>query len=71
MSEFKYSVDGLHCQGCAGTVEKAISALPDVGHVTIDLDIKGLSTVTIDAGHDPGAGEIQRALHDAGNFTLV
>ncbi|MBF6353811.1 heavy-metal-associated domain-containing protein [Nocardia higoensis] len=71
MSEFTYSVDGLHCQGCAATVEKALSALPDVGNVSVDLDIKGLSTVKIDAGHDPGAEEIQRALHDAGNFTVV
>ncbi|MEV6138939.1 heavy metal-associated domain-containing protein [Nocardia sp. NPDC051990] len=71
MSRVTFSVDGLHCQGCVGTVEKAISAIPDVHRVSVDLDIEGLSTVTVDADHKLRADEIQRALRSGGNFTLV
>jgi copper chaperone CopZ len=34
-------MDGLHCQGCVDTMEKAISAISDVHSVTVDLNIKG------------------------------
>ncbi|WP_054814835.1 MULTISPECIES: heavy-metal-associated domain-containing protein [Nocardia] len=71
MSETKFAVDGLHCQGCVGTVEKAISTIPDVHRVSVDLDIEGLSQVTVDADHELGAEEIRRALRSGGNFTLV
>ncbi|MBF4996649.1 heavy-metal-associated domain-containing protein [Nocardia sp. BSTN01] len=71
MSVATFSVDGLHCQGCVGTVEKAISAIPDVHRVTVDLDIEGLSRVTVDADHELLAEEIQRALRTGGNFTVA
>lgn len=71
MSRATFSVDGLHCQGCAGTVEKVISTIPDVHSVTVDLDIEGLSKITIEADHDLRAEEVQEALRTGGNFTLV
>ncbi|MFR9752456.1 heavy-metal-associated domain-containing protein [Nocardia sp. 004] len=64
-------MDGLHCQGCAGTVEKAISTIPDVHRVSVDLNIEGLSRVTVDADHELEAEEIRHALRSGGNFTLV
>ncbi|QIS20785.1 heavy-metal-associated domain-containing protein [Nocardia terpenica] len=71
MSTATFSVDGLHCEGCVNTVEQSISAIPDVRSVRVDLDIKGTSTVTVDADHEMKPDEIQRALDSGGNFTVV
>lgn len=66
-----FSVDGLHCQGCAETVKRTISASPGVNSVQVALQTKGVSTVTVDAGHELNADEIQAALNTQGNFTVV
>lgn len=71
MSTATFSVDGLHCQGCAGTVEKVISAIPDVHSVAVELHIEGLSKITVDADHELRADEVQQALRSGGNFTLA
>ncbi|MFI5775821.1 heavy-metal-associated domain-containing protein [Nocardia sp. NPDC051570] len=71
MSKATFSVDGLHCWGCVGTVEKSIYAIPDVHSVTVDLNMKGVSKVMVEADHQLQAEEIQRALSHEGNFTVV
>ncbi|MCM6776759.1 heavy-metal-associated domain-containing protein [Nocardia sp. CDC159] len=71
MSKATFSVDGLHCWGCVGTVEKSIHTIPDVRSVIVDLNMKGVSTVTVEADHALKAEEIQRALDSEGNFTVV
>lgn len=71
MSTTTYSVDGLHCQGCVNTVTRTITALPDVKSVSVDLNTRGVSTVTIDAGHELATSEIQEALDKEGNFAVV
>ncbi|MFI1918749.1 heavy metal-associated domain-containing protein [Nocardia sp. NPDC020380] len=71
MSKATFSVDGLHCQGCVDTVEKAISHIPDVHSVSVDLNIRGVSKVVVDADHQLDAGEVQKALDSSGNFSVV
>ncbi|RDI61324.1 heavy-metal-associated domain-containing protein [Nocardia pseudobrasiliensis] len=71
MSKATFSVDGLHCQGCVHTVEQTLSALADVHSVTVDLDMRGVSAVTVDADREIRAEEVQKALDTTGNFTVV
>jgi copper chaperone CopZ len=71
MSTATFSVDGLHCQGCVDTVEKTLSTIPDVHSVNVDLNIRGLSRVTIEADHDMRPDEVQHALDSGGNFSVV
>ncbi|MGW4244640.1 heavy-metal-associated domain-containing protein [Nocardia sp. NPDC004722] len=71
MSKATFSVDGLHCQGCVRTVEESLSALSDVRSVSVELDIKGVSTVTVDTDRELLADEVQKALDTGGNFSVV
>ncbi|MBU3065922.1 heavy-metal-associated domain-containing protein [Nocardia sp. NEAU-G5] len=71
MSTATFSIDGLHCQGCVQTVEKTLSAIRDVHSVVVDLNVKGLSKVTVDADHELRPDEVQMALDSGGNFTVV
>lgn len=47
-------VEGMHCAGCAGSIERALRRVEGVKEVTADLRHK---RVTVD--HDPGTGEDQ------------
>jgi copper chaperone CopZ len=71
MTTATFSVSGLHCQGCAETVKRTLSGLPDVHSVDVDLEIRGNSRVTVDADHDLAREEVQSALDRGGNFTVV
>lgn len=71
MAQQKFSVDGLHCQGCAKTVADALTALADVTSVDVELDTKGTSTVRIDAAQPLSAADVQAALDKQGNFTVA
>lgn len=41
----KFKIDGMSCAHCVGTVKTAVSKLPGVTDVDIDL-LKGTATVT-------------------------
>ncbi|MGZ8176881.1 heavy-metal-associated domain-containing protein [Williamsia sp. SKLECPSW1] len=71
MAEFTVPVDGLHCEGCVDTVTGALSALPGVSSVAVDLDTKGVSQVRVDADSELSDGQIADALSAKGNFTIA
>src|SRR4051812_29320106 len=56
--ETKFSAPGISCEGCAGTIKKALGAVPHVSGVDVDVDAK---TVTV--AHDDAVG--RDALADA------
>lgn len=39
-------VEGMSCGGCANTVEKRFSGIPDVSNVSIDLEQKNATLTT-------------------------
>ena len=71
MASQQFSVDGLHCQGCAKTVTDALMKLSAVTSVDVDLDMKSTSTVRIDAEPPLSAADVQAALDSQGNFVVV
>ncbi|MEW8382051.1 MAG: cation transporter, partial [Candidatus Thiodiazotropha taylori] len=36
-SSYRLSIDGMSCQHCVASVEKAVTALPGVSRVAVDL----------------------------------
>lgn len=71
MSTTAYSVEGLHCQGCANTVMQTIKSMPNVKSVMVDLNVKGVSRVNVDCDREMPAKEIQMMLDKEGNFSVV
>jgi len=71
MSLQTFAVDGLHCQSCVRTVSEALTALPAVSAVDIDLAPDGPSTVRVDADTELSAEQIQAALDEEGDYSVV
>ena len=71
MAQQQFSVDGLHCEGCAHTVTDALMTLPAVTSVDVELDTKATSTVRIEAEPPLSAAEVQAALDSRGNFSVL
>lgn len=70
MAEQTFSVDGLHCQGCVGTITTALTALRPVTAVSIDLDPEGTSAVRVSTNVELTREQVQAALKDEGNFIV-
>lgn len=66
-----FSVTGLSCQSCVNHVTEAISALAGVRSVSVDLEPKGTSTIHVDASQPLTDDEVQAALSEEGNYSLV
>ena len=66
-----FSVTGLSCQSCVNHVTEALSALPGVEGVRIDLDPKGASVVHVEASRSLTDDEVQEALTEEGSYSLV
>lgn len=66
-----FSVTGLNCQSCVNHVTNALTALPDVEAVRIELAAGGASTVVVEAARALGDDEVQNALAEEGNYSLV
>ena len=66
-----FSVSGLNCQSCVNHVSGALSALPGVDLVRVDLVAGGSSTVHIEASRPLDEDEVQSALAEEGDYTLV
>jgi copper chaperone len=66
-----FSVTGLNCQSCVNHVCGALSALPGVDSVRVDLVAGGVSTVHIEASRMLGDDEVQSALAEEGDYTLA
>jgi len=63
MSEVQtYVVPGVHCAHCEAAVTEAVSAVPGVSSVTVDLESK-LVTITGEALDD---GALRQAIGEAG-----
>jgi copper chaperone len=71
MASQQFSVQGLHCQGCAKTVTDALMKLSAVTSVDVDLDMTSTSTVRVDAESPLSAADVQATLDSEGNFTVV
>ncbi len=61
------TVSGMTCGGCSSSVEKALTALPEVRSASVD-HVTGIAVVLLSAGADPEgfAFEADAAIHDAG-----
>ena len=66
-----FSVTGLSCQSCVNHVTGAISGLAGVQSVSVDLDPKGTSTIHVEASQPLTDDEVQAALSEEGNYSLV
>ncbi len=66
-----FSVTGLHCQSCVRAITEAVSSLSGVRAVHIDLQTDGPSTVRIDSDRELGTAEVQAALSEEGDYTVV
>src|SRR5690625_4657489 len=62
--------EGLTCQGCAGSVTKALQDPPAVTEVNIDLIAYGVSTATVTSNPTPSTQQLADAVTDAG-YTVV
>ena len=66
-----FSVTGLTCQSCVKHVTAALTALTDVQSVRVELGSGGPSTVYVDATRVLGEDEVQDALAEEGDYTLL
>lgn len=66
-----FAVTGLNCQSCVNHVTGALSALPGVQSVQVDLVAGGPSAVHVEASRQLGDDEVQSALAEEGDYTLV
>ena len=63
-----FKIAGLHCQSCVRVVTGALTALPTVNAVDIDLDAEGESTVRVDG--DISVEQVREALADE-DYTVI
>jgi Cu+-exporting ATPase len=64
-----FTVAGLSCPSCVKHVTGALSALPDVTAVTVELGTP--SSVHVDAGRTLSDDEVAAALAEEGDYALV
>lgn len=63
-----FFVEGMHCNHCVHAVKKAIESIDGVSHAEVELDA---SQVVIEMNEQVAAKDLQKAVSDAGNYTLV
>ena len=63
MNSIVLNVDGMMCEHCKATVEKAVSKLDGIESVNADLEAK---KVTVLPNKDIDVEEIKKAITDAG-----
>jgi copper chaperone len=66
-----FSVTGLSCQSCVNHVTEAIGGLRGVQRVSVDLEPKGTSTIHVEASEMLSDDEVQTALEEEGNYSLL
>mgnify|MGYP001557243447 CR=1 FL=1 len=69
VSEQTFKVEGLHCQSCVRVVSAALEALPEVSAVEVDLGEP--STVRVHADADLSVEQVQAALDEEGEYSVV
>jgi copper chaperone CopZ len=70
MTTTTYSVTGMTCGHCVGSVTRELSGLPGVTEVAIDLVPDGGSTVTV-SSEGPLAEDAVRAAVDEAGYELA
>jgi copper chaperone CopZ len=65
-------IDGMHCAGCANAVRRALTSVPEVSSVTVDLGA-GSASVETSAGVDPATlvSAVEEAGYQANILTSV
>lgn len=66
-----FAVTGLSCQSCVKHVTEALTALPGVSAVRVDLGADGPSTVHVEADRVLSEAEVAEALAEEGDYALV
>jgi copper chaperone CopZ len=66
-----FDVVGLTCGHCASAVTEELSALDGVTDVQVDLVAGGTSHVAVAAERELTPAEVEAALDEAGNYSLV
>ncbi|MCG7989069.1 MAG: heavy metal translocating P-type ATPase [Candidatus Thiodiazotropha weberae] len=62
-SSYRLSIDGMSCQRCVASVEKAVTALPGVSRVVVDL--QGASAAITGGNADEAVSAVRQAGYDA------
>jgi copper chaperone CopZ len=63
MKKLKYRVEGMHCGACAGNVEKAVSKVEGVKHVSVSMMT---NKAIIEASDETSEEEIRKAISNVG-----
>ncbi|BBA90575.1 heavy-metal-associated domain-containing protein [Mycobacterium pseudoshottsii] len=71
MTEQTFAVTGLRCEGCVETITNALSALPSVLTVEVELDAAGASAVRVCTDTELTREQVQATLADNGDFAVV
>lgn len=66
-----YEVIGMTCGHCVSAVTTEVAKLANVSDVDIQLHSGGASTMTITSDAPISRGELEAALVEAGDYTLV
>ncbi|RQV20208.1 Cu(2+)-exporting ATPase [Burkholderia cenocepacia] len=68
LQTIELSVDGMHCGGCTGRVQRALAAVPGVVDAAVDLDAHA---ATVTAQDTVAAGQLVGAVREAGYRAAV
>ncbi|MBR8296518.1 copper-translocating P-type ATPase [Burkholderia cenocepacia] len=68
LQTIELSVDGMHCGGCTGRVQRALAAVPGVVDAAVDLDAH---TATVTAQETVAPDQLVNAVHQAGYRAAV
>ncbi|MEO8775344.1 MAG: heavy-metal-associated domain-containing protein [Candidatus Nanopelagicales bacterium] len=71
MTTSTYRVDGMTCGHCVSAVTEELKALEGVTAVTVDLQARGASIVTVDSPAPLQDEQVAAALEEAGDYHLV
>ena len=70
MTRQTFSVDGLHCTGCVGTVKQALLTLEGVSDVEVTLQVGAPSSVHVQADRILEPDRVQATLAADGDFRI-
>lgn len=72
MSSKSYPVIGMHCAGCAVSIEKAVNSMPEVKSVSVNYAADKLAVELKEGHNSPQTLEkIKQVVSSQGNYTLV
>jgi copper chaperone len=71
MTTSTYQVTGMTCGHCVNAVSSELQNIDGVEDVTVDLNARGASTVTVTSAAPVQQGAVTAALDEAGDYHLV